>query len=1848
MVGLVVTLTIVVTLSGLAAIYYESVAEEQRTVIATNDVDDYAKAVRAYILRRNVRLSPDDPTPKLWRIDELDDPQPAPPAPQHPEGYVADDCDEGYHLGFLVDAGYYREIKLDPWGHLYRFDPNGAVVYSLGEGNGDACKDAFNDIRRSYSGVSGTAGEAGLDVIPRDEIPPVISSVTPVGVIKISNPVVRAAFSDHFGGTIPQDATNPLLFVDQREVRELALSGSGTKDTSSAGQVSYTTNGLYTEGPHVCVVQVKDEAGNIARREWTFIIDTIPAQAKMLLPVQGSAIRGTTVVAEAFATDDNLRKVTMRLDFGNVTSNFRGVPPTSPAGMLPPQNGEATVYHGRWFPVDTTKYQDGLHYFTVSAEDDSGRVVSEQNVVLIDNQPPTLSWVLAVDPFAQPPTATDSQVITTNVPHFEVRGRDNIQIKRIHYRYEDVGTGLQVGRQGSVVVTGPQPMVPIEWKGIPVADWQSLFNSTDEHASTTASSLAVYTPVTVPPGTIELVTWAEDLAGNLSSVLTTRFIVDLAQIGLSGLALVDRPKPAPASFPGVAGRTISALNPNSLPLSGALYSNAEHTAYLRYDLLRAQPGSLVDAEISDWVTSTNVAGYDKRYTPYTNSSRGDWKTTASMPLTSGATTVDQEYYVFGPVKPDWDPLVNHLPGGPAPAAFRRDNNETSNIPGGEYEARVTLRFASGPPKSAITTFYMDAAFPDYQAPSTLQYETAFGNFVDVGAVIPSLTSSAVGGLLRLGGRLTDSLGGSVSPLVNANARVVQVQGRLISGPAALTPPPITDPAGWVDVFPKTGAAPPSKVATYGWIGGAPGDATKEAIFTLQNANPAALDGNYVLDLKAVDGGGHTTAWRRAFAVNTVGPIIQNVTIENAYPTVVSLNSSSPTVLSTIQDPFVRFTISASDEQAISRIEFRILEIGGVSTLGTSIIPVPCCTNFYTTPIPVVQFRDQVGSVFRSPPSSYRVEVFGVNNANVAGPLFVTNLEFRFLVDLAIFAPLYGIATQTPLAMSKKEQEAIADYLVDNVENVRSLAIYNRDGLVTDQPSGSGETDIRAWLSTNRTDGNTDVLVVLDGLSDEMKTPNGSDDLIEDFLESGDGNAMVWCGNGSFYRKRYQDGSDTYVNGTNTPAGLIEGLTQLFDFSGTGTSVNPHADEVDATKQIYQRPTAKARMLLPSLAAYRIDALAGSPTTDHYVLKGPQLTPTPVGSQGEWEANLEYFTRDSHVGADPAGEVPFDGNANLAAHSGHFENEGANLVFREDAGGRLAIFYSYGPKDFGGDRKPVAAAGPVIEEFIENFLTAEDQPDAVEARIGFVGRRLGGQCVPTVATDEVDALLFPKFSAPQARYFSLTNGLSGLGSSSVERHAAVVRDITPDGGQLLVASRQIQDTDGLIAFGLEQFNSGVYVIGSDGNRKALYKNLASEAFTTQPKLFARLASDVTKAIVIGPTVQSGSFSGYVGGLGEPNYQEAVWLFDLGSLQALQVSTVPGSTFPLGTARNRRAAISADGRYVVHVSDMRYPASAGPGNSFAGATTTSPLALVRFDTGSSPPGSYLNGYVNDPAYGSANVPSGEPGDFFQHVEPMDVAVSRNGNIVVWTARPTSAGYLNDTPQLLISVLAGGSWTTGKITDCTVANPCGFGTILVDADHHLDMTDGAIEGSFPYVLFATKANFRKTGNSCGSCSTTDVHLAAGTAPNATAHAKRALYLWRGSFSNDQFVNVALSADGDIRNGRISADGQSFVFELDGHDLVGLFGWDPDQTDPDLRRVEQRFRVTEGGTLKTMVWDSTNLRKVVRGRLRRSSATGFGFSSILQIVAPNTDTVASDIIPFTSVGAYQITTWSLPVISN
>jgi len=1300
LVGLVITLTIMATVSGIAGFYYMQVLEDRKLSIAKNELDTLAKHIGGYLVSRGY--------PRLTTTT----------------------------LAFLAEAGTVtggdvdgEVVFIDPWGREYKIDPIAGVVYS--EGMDEFSHD--DDLRRPY-----TKTIDYISLKPRtytdDTVPPVIVAVAPTGVIRVNDPIVRATFVDHYGGVI--DPNSVKLWMDSELLTEAPATGIDV----SAGQIIYTTSSYFADGEHRVVVQVADGAGNIARREWIFHIDTEPALLRITSPSQGSMIAGGFDIN--FIVQENKFKRwwiewdELKFD-GYLSGALQGEEVQIP-GVLPeindghhPIDPSAPV-----LPFTTSSFVDGLNYISLRLEDAAGRIYSDQMEILLDNtiprvyitKQPEMSYGLA-------PT-----IMSTIMPDYAGWADDSLQVATVEFDFNVEGSPTCTGTP-----MGPLTAPPVDFDGIPPSNWTALYNSSSEEWSTTGSELACsvggWTNTTLEPQqTYWLNIRARDLAGNESVEVTTNFIIDLLSGGIVDQSFTD------SSYDVLSGlqkyepyRVISGLKP--APLSAMPYTDrAQTTGVVTFRTQQAQVGSWWEVVIDDYapipVAVPERAQPDGNFVPYTGSNGFDWTATGPNEGAEGQLRgIGYNYYPWG--------------NNNTKTHAERRTGDANELKAGLYVARCAY-YGFGVDRIVTTTFTVDTIAPEMTDPMDVVFRNAVGvneQLVD-GMIINGFSDGAPPYELHFGGEARDLLGSGGD------------KGKICYVWYAFDPP--NDPPLFSDLapgfpIPNWASDPPCSPCTFGIK--LPAITWAENRTKLVTDLPWGLDGTHELWIVAEDWAGHTCRVNRSFTVNVIGPSVDYVTFTNLYPSETFTYGTTGGVSQFVERRVVA-NYSISDQVNFDKMKYRLTEVGDPPILkpAGTLVPVnPPNVNKTGT---LVLIADSLGSELKSSPVSYEIEIWG-ESGPLAGPILKQKLEFKFLKGLAIIAPNYGAPNTATdetenfqiRMMGHKEQEYVANYLFDNVTSVKNKAIYNYTSNAQRHWGFPGPTpDMSEWLSVHISNDTTDVVVVLDqtlAAADLWQLAwffysDGDFDWPPTVDDTPDGDVIVWMGPYPFSSYVNDDRTRGWVGSTDGDLTAQRALMSEFmghdgggDYDDWKENLHVWTETAPNYQRLNPEPGDAPHMdvYLPSLIEHDIHAyVGGGPYTgiDHAMKTGGRW------SEGSTVGSVRFerlFTMDSNATVAPD---DLDGN---------------NWVFRSDlSGGRFAMFLTYHDTDVISTkwlahtsgttyhpRTPIPMAGPVIAEFIENYLLNLGFPQASLKRVVYVADKTHSTaaCVPVPqgSTDE---------------------------------------------------------------------------------------------------------------------------------------------------------------------------------------------------------------------------------------------------------------------------------------------------------------------------------------------------------------------------------------------------------------------------------------------------------------------------------------------------------------------------------
>jgi len=1734
---MVITLVLVTTLAGLAALLFSEAQRDRIEGIIKNELDELVKVAQAWEVGHHRQILISD-------VEESMRKHAVPLFPDRRTGTLV----------FFVDSGKLPDTPSDPWGSEYLIDPLQGFIFSIGA---DKMPRTADDLSRAYR----KEGASGTSMFEKDlracKVPPIIASFEPCETtIKISKPTIRATYYASAGCTV--DLAKTELFLDQYPVQGVS---------KSSGQIVYQPSTPLTDGTHNAVLVVKDTAGNETRRQCSFLVNTNPAIVLLTKPPSGTALFGDVKI-EGAVIDKSLRNWTLNWDFREIARGESEVGTQDASTRIYP----ATLLERFDTANSTNPIGDGRHFITLFARDLAGQVVTAQSEVTVDNTPPSAAITRN-----HPGASGTPQVITTDIPRFFGVAQDNLMVRTVLFKYIDVNTGQPAVGQPLNGTTA----VPTRWDPLDIStvkNWGALYNSPSvewgtvpSKGTTRSQNDAGFVPVRLLPGEYRLEVTAMDLAGNKSAVKTTEFNVNLFQGGITGNIFLDKTAQArqPPFFE--EDKHITSLE--------ALVPKEQSRGVVRFRALEAGRTSIATWEVViDDNGGTDLRSADGQYVT-TGPSR-DWVATGKLPTTTSELIVTGDY----------------VPNGANPyesvSNFDRRNSgvRTGKISEGVYSARIRYTNDAGVSKTSVTTFFIDNTppvlpptgvvdekiiqylyNPDPKSPSVQSWRTlAKDVFSGKEAVIEYFSVPGIdlgAGQLQFKGQTRDY------PTTGVISSVTWELGIKPSSAGSYTAI-VNGP-----VYTLTSSVKRSNVVTYGFsTAGVP-------TMTIATSTPGGLDGNgYMITVKAVDGAGLTTSVMRPFMINTVGPLITNFKVENSkggQPVLIVPTIGDLPTVHAVDGQNLKISFTAVDETEISDIRYNLFAQTANSGAGlpTHVKPVSGLLTSEPRSLTIANTDDQ--KTFQSLPTTYQLQLVA-SNASRDGPIFRTAVAFRFLANLAIYAPYYvADSTKTSLYatlastnvswVGMDEQIAVANFLYDNVQTAGYRKIFDFTGVVRRSTVEGDRDDVATWISAATSNQTTDVLVVLDGMPNSLWT-NRVDDLLVRYVESRstdsakttnkDGDCLVWMGEMPLSWIFTETGVRQKVLGANSKS---DGPSTFYRL---GTSPNLYALSPSSGVPVAGN-TAEIQELAPlgACAAYIPDmypydpfsdfsSLTGSGKTFARQLKNVSMAPgTLRGAAETWLLDRLFSVDQDKLALIKTAGQPVSG--------GNFQFRNVN------SRGIVAHFMCAGPSDgtgvddypnvVAGLRKAIPDAGPIIRDYIDNYLLNQADPSLASRRVYFNGPadpRLGGLSLGSTARDVV---YWPTRSEGYGNVTTISN-------SSMD---SVLQGVSANQAALFVSPDQTK-TNGEYKYG--DYSLFLYPPGSITISQPVH---AAPIFQASIAANGTASAFVTKANL---TVDSS---------GKTAMDNVAVFYTRAGAATSAITTGVGSL--AGPAYHPR--VSAGGSFVVFDSYNIYNTGTVPPN-FSSLKRTSYPRIYRYSADKT--AVYFDGEV-----------SGERLD----LPPSDIktesslpCVSKDGRMVCWQARNAylpGASSRNAASQIVISFnRAPGSadpWVVGAIT----GDPAGDST-------NPDMSSESVDGSnFPYVVFESVVQYDNacpTQSGCVEIVPSLLSVADGAVANGTpkTESKKSIYLFSGDFTR-KLQRIATGDDADCLNPRISPDGEEVTFESRARKITGFLYSDG------IRIVPQ---VVNNGT--------TGPNRVFRVRIRPLLTGTTPASAIIQRISP------------------------------
>lgn len=261
----------------------------------------------------------------------------------------------------------------------------GATSYNNEGGYYDVKVEATNSAGSVATQTA--AGLAGLKLVVKEKVPPVITIVTPSAGAYVTNNKQTIVFTvtDENGGS-GVNASSLVVKVDGTVV-----TGAGRV---SSNQFSYTPATALSDGSHTVTINCKDNDGNAAvEKSVTFKVDTVPPTLNISAPVNDLETNVASQVLRGQTNDSSSSPVTVKITLNGT------------------DQGAVTVGSDGAF-TKTLTLKEGANTIIVTATDAAGKSSSVTRTVTLNTALPVIkSATIAPNPV----DAGASMVITVVV-----------------------------------------------------------------------------------------------------------------------------------------------------------------------------------------------------------------------------------------------------------------------------------------------------------------------------------------------------------------------------------------------------------------------------------------------------------------------------------------------------------------------------------------------------------------------------------------------------------------------------------------------------------------------------------------------------------------------------------------------------------------------------------------------------------------------------------------------------------------------------------------------------------------------------------------------------------------------------------------------------------------------------------------------------------------------------------------------------------------------------------------------------------------------------------------------------------------------------------------------------------------------------------------------------------------------------------------------------------------------------------------------------------------------------------------------------------------------------------------
>lgn len=264
-----------------------------------------------------------------------------------------------YTLTYDAASGTYKATVTAP----------GATSYNQEGGYYNVTVTATND-----AGTTGTASGAtlaGLRLVVREKVPPVITILSPSSGAYVANsqqPVIFTVTDEEGGSGV--DLTTLVVKQDGTAVASNTIT---TTAITNGYSVTYTPAAALSDGSHTVTVDVKDHDGNAAaQKSTTYTVDTVPPVLNVTAPTDNLVTNKAALTVAGTTNDVTSSPVT-------VTITLNGV-----------DQGAVTVGTGGAFTKALT-LADGSNTIVVTATDAAGKSSTVTRTVKLDSSVPVIS-----------------------------------------------------------------------------------------------------------------------------------------------------------------------------------------------------------------------------------------------------------------------------------------------------------------------------------------------------------------------------------------------------------------------------------------------------------------------------------------------------------------------------------------------------------------------------------------------------------------------------------------------------------------------------------------------------------------------------------------------------------------------------------------------------------------------------------------------------------------------------------------------------------------------------------------------------------------------------------------------------------------------------------------------------------------------------------------------------------------------------------------------------------------------------------------------------------------------------------------------------------------------------------------------------------------------------------------------------------------------------------------------------------------------------------------------------------------------------------------------------------------